>query len=173
MDIPYASQEDGTTSASGRQGKTFLKVCDMRTATIVMSSINIVLILIGAIISCVRFFGFTPLLAAIPPLALSCIAIFGAVNFEFWLVALAAVGFSISLIHDLWWLDILGIIMGLLIVYPTVTLAYELRTGVMSKATQSREAFIDYDTAERAGVKKEYINTFNEKVSETFTYNGL
>jgi hypothetical protein len=165
MDIPYASQE-----TAGRQGKLFFKLCDMRTATIAVASLNIVLVLIGTLIHLIRFFGFIPISAAIPALVLSCIAIFGAVNFELWAVGMAAVGFAVSLVIDLWWLNIFGIVMGVLVLYPTAILAHELRTGIMSKATYNREEFIDYEVAEKAGVKKEYIATFNEKVSGTFTY---
>lgn len=167
METPYENTYD---TPSNRQGKLFFKVCDMRTATMVLCSLNIVLVLIGMIIHLIRYFGFIPINAAIPALVLSCIAIFGAVNFELWAAGLAAVGFGVSLIIDLWWLNIFGIVMGVLVLYPTATLAHELHTGIMSKETYNREEFIDYETAERAGVKKDYITNFTEKVSETFTY---
>lgn len=167
METPYANAEE---TQGARRGKLFFKLCDMRTATIAMCCLNIVLVLIGMIIHLVRFFGFMPINAAIPALVLSCIAIFGAVNFELWAVGLAAVGFAISLLIDLWWLNVFGIIMGALVVFPVGTLAHELHTGIMTKETYNREEFVDYDMAEKAGVKKEYINTFNEQVSKSFTY---
>ena len=166
MDVPYASQD----TPAGRQGKLFFKLCDMRTATIIMNSLNIVMVLIGTLVRIIRSFGFMSINAAIPSLVLSCIAIFGAVNFELWAVGFATVGFAISFIIDLWWLNLFGIIMGLLVLYPTMTMAQELRAGIMSKATYSREEFVDYEVAEKAGVKKEHLDTFQEKLSETFTY---
>lgn len=160
-ETPYESAE--TEIKAGRRGKLFFKLCDMRVATVAVNVLNVVAISIGMLVHLIRYFGFMPINVAIPAFILSGIAIFGAVNFELWAVAMAAVGFSVSLIVDLMWLNIFGIIMGCLVLYPTATMAHELYTGVMTKDTYAtQEEFIDYETLEQAGIKKTYITNFHE-----------
>ena len=146
-----------------RQGKLFFNLCDMRVATVGMNVLNIVIIAIGTLFHLLKFFGFMPLQACIPPLVLSGIAIFGAVNFEAWAVYMAAGGFAIGLLVDLWWLNLFGIIMGALVLYATGSLGHQLYKGIITKDNyREREEFVNMGMVERAGIKKSYLTNFHE-----------
>lgn len=162
-ETPYSTAENEIKS--GRQGKLFFGLCDMRVATVLVNILNVVAISIGMLVHLIKYLGIMPLNVAIPAFVLSAIAIFGALNFELWAVAMAAVGFTVGLLVDLMWLNIFGIVMGCLVLYPTATMSYELYTGVMSKGTYStREEFIDYDMIEKAGIDRSYVATFHEQL---------
>ena len=155
-ETPYqAAEVDGETS--GRQGKLFFGLCDMRVATIGANVLNIVSISIGMVVHMIRYLGIMPLQAAIPAFVLSGIAIFGAVNFEAWAVAMAAIGFGVGLLVDIWWLNFFGIIMGCIVLYPTATFGHEIYKGIMTKETyRQREEFVNYPLVEeKSGIKKE------------------
>lgn len=158
-ETPYESA-DGKPQ---RQGKLFFGLCDMRVATVSINVLNIVAISIGLLVHMIKYFGIMPINAAIPALILSGIAIFGAVNFELWAVTMAAAGFAIGLLIDLWWLNIFGIIMGVLALYPTATMARELHKKIITKETYGeREEFIDFEKVEKAGIKRTYITNFHD-----------
>ena len=160
-ETPYETAETGIKT--GRQGKLFFKLCDMRAATVLVNILNVLAISIGMVIHMIKYLGVMPLNAAIPAFVLSAIAIFGALNFELWAVAMAAVGFAVGLIVDLMWLNIFGIVTGCLVLYPTATMAHELYTGIMSKDTYlTREEYIDYDMIEKAGIDRSYIANYHE-----------
>ena len=55
-----------------------------------------------------------------------------------------------------------AIVMGILVIYPTATMAQELHKGIMSKDTYgTREEFIDFEKVEKAGIPKTYITNFH------------
>lgn len=150
-----------------RRGKLFFWFCDMRVATVGVNVLNILVILIGMIVHMIKYLGIMPISVAAPAFILSGIGIFGAVNFELWAVTMSAAGFMVGLLCDLWWLNIFGIVMGCLVLYPTATLAQELHKGIMTKETYSeREEFVDFEKIERAGIKKEYLTNFHENFGE-------
>jgi len=162
VETPYESAE-AALMPPHRQGKLFLNLCDMRVATVATNALNIVIICIGFLVHLIKYFGLMPVEVAIPALVLSSIGIFGAVNFELWAVAMAALGYFAGLLIDLWWLNLFGAIFGCLVLYPTTTLAYEIYQGIMTPAAyQEREEFIDFDMLERAGIKKTYLTKFHE-----------
>ena len=162
-ETPYETAETGIKT--GRQGKLFFRLCDMRVATVLVNVLNVVAISIGLLVHLIKYLGVMPLHVAIPAFVLSAIAIFGALNFELWAVALAAAGIAVGLLMDLMWLNIFGIITGCLVLYPTGTLAYELYTGAMSKDTYIvREEYIDYEMIEKAGIDRSYIAKYHEQL---------
>ena len=160
-ETPYESA-DGKPQ---RQGKLFFRLCDMRVATLGVNILNVVVITIGMLVHLIKYFGIMPIQAAIPAFILSGIAIFGALTFELWAVTMATVGFVVSLMVDFWWLNIMGLIMGCLILYPTATLAHELHKNILTKETYSeREEFIDYESMEKVGIKKTYLTNLHDQI---------
>lgn len=167
-ETPYeASEED--TNTTERRGKLFFGICDMRVATVATNVLNILIIAIGTLFHLIKFFGFMPLQACIPPVVLSAIAIFGAVNFENWAVYMAAGGFLIGLLVDLWWFNIFGIIMGCLVLYATGSLGHQMYKGIITKDTyQEREEFINMGMVERSGIDTSYLTNFHETLKTGF-----
>lgn len=166
-ETPYQAAEMESTEKSNRQGKLFFNLCDMRVATVGVNVLNIIVIFIGLLYKMITLFGWMPIQAAFPAFILSGIAIFGAVNFELWALVMAIVGFIVSLAADLVWLNIFGIIMGVLVLYPTVTFAKEVHKGIMTKESyRTREEFIDFPMVEKAGIKKTHITKLHETIGK-------
>ena len=135
--------ENAHQMKSGRQGHLFCgRFCDMRIAVVVLSVINILILLIGGIVTVVKY-GWGGLGAHFPGFVLSCIGIYGALSFEFWAVCLAAIGYTVGLLFDIIWMNWMGLIIGSIVLYPHVVLCKELNDGIMSRETYSREEYID------------------------------
>jgi hypothetical protein len=72
-------------------------------------------------------------------------------HFELWAVAMASIGFIIGLCVDLWLPNWLGILVGLLVIYPHAMLTYEIKKGIMSQENYKNEEFaMDFNQAKSA-----------------------
>jgi hypothetical protein len=141
--VPVSSGDAEPTEE--RQGHLFFgRLCDMRVAVVSMNVFNIILLIIGGIVTLVKF-GMIGLGAHFPGIVLSGIGIFGAMNFELWAVCLATVGYCVGLLFDLFWLNWIGILIGALIVYPHAVLCYEMKKGIMTKETYKREEYVEQE----------------------------
>ena len=75
-------------------------------------------------------------------LALSILGILGALNYVFWLVMTATIGFSLGTILDIIGNHWVGVAFGVLAVYPLSVLSYQINVGIMSKETYAQEEHI-------------------------------
>ena len=138
-----ASKSVATEPAEeGRKSHLFFgKYCDMRVAVVFLNVFNIALLLLSGFISLFRF-GFGTIGMLLPGLVLSGIAIYGAMNFELWAMAIATVGFFLGLLSDLWFLNFVGVIFGAIVVYTHGMLTKEIHEGIMTKETYHKEEYI-------------------------------
>lgn len=151
-ETPYEGGEMADTPTMGRQGHLFFgRFCDMRKAVVGVNIFNIALTLLGCIVKVVRYTEWGPIEAAMPVFILSGIGLYGAMHFELWAVAMASIGFIIGICVDLWLPNWLGILVGLLVVYPHAMLTYEIKKGIMSQENYKKEEFaMDFNQVKSA-----------------------
>lgn len=138
---------EGEILSTERKGHLFFGcLCDMRIAVVFTNILNVVFLLIGVLIAGITHKSFEAAFIAFANaflgLALSILGILGALNYVFWLVMTATIGFSLGTILDIIGSHWVGVAFGLLAVYPLSVLSYQINIGIMSKETYAQEEHI-------------------------------
>ena len=144
---------DDTSGRRSRLGHIFCGgLCDMRIATVIINSINIIFRVVCLVFELI-WGDYYATAVDYCSLILSVIAVFGALNYDVMCTTVATVGqiwFLGVYIADraMWPLYILDTLM----IYSTGVVTYEIYIGIMSKKTYSREEYLE-------PVTRSYIQT--------------
>jgi hypothetical protein len=124
-----------------RQGHLlFGFVCDMRIAADFINIFNILVLLVSIVITGADFYAFINSFSGIPLIIFGAL---GVLNYVLWMVAVAIIGFGLGFILDLFGLHLIGILIGVLVLYPHIVLTYEINEGgIMSNETYAREEHV-------------------------------
>jgi hypothetical protein len=134
-------------SSTPRKSMTMCGLCDFRIATISVNGLNLAMILVSVLIAAIgspMFFKsiVETLVLGLPGLVLSGLGLYGALRFEPWAMYLATAGFLVAVILDGILMNWLGLAVTLIVLIPHVILAYEMRSGIMTKDTYETEEFL-------------------------------
>jgi hypothetical protein len=118
------------------------KLCDTRKAVLIVNTINIFAIIISVIFKAVvyheRHFG--GLFAGLFGIILSVIGFFGAIHFDMKASGVAALGFGLCFLMDFIRLNLIGVLIDAVLVYPHAYFTWEVYRGVMVKETYKKDA---------------------------------
>ena len=151
-EAPYSTGESVLGSEPGaipsdanpRQGHLFLGfLCDMRIATVAVNAVNILLTVIMLAIDVFKLGFDTPVSSGYLSILLSAIGIFGALQYEYLPAGVAGLGFFISMTGNLIRSDWVGGLYYAFMLYPHAVVTNEIRSGVMTQTTYTREEYID------------------------------
>lgn len=145
--VPLApSHEDAAAAAmAARKSSSHLcfgRFCDMRSGTVSLNLLNIFvrILALGFSFAWGMVYPFSTDLVSI---AMSAIAICGAINYLYCFTGVASIGLmGVAVYHMIYQVDSFGgILFDLLLVYPTSVITYEIMSGVMSR--DNYEEYID------------------------------
>jgi hypothetical protein len=134
-----------TTQQGYRKSHTWCgKVADTRKGVFIVDIFNIFAILFSVLFQAIiyheRHFGgyFAGLLGVV----LSCIGAYGALKFDYRITGIATVGFFACFVIDFVFLNFIGVIIDLVILYPHAYFTYENYRGILTKETYHNEEFL-------------------------------
>ena len=150
-----------TSSGSGRRGHLFFgSICDMRTATFAVHGFNILLKAIFILIRHITLGYFGHPAGGYMSMMLSAIAIFGAYTYEYLATGLASLGFGLFLLGNFIAFDFIGAIADILLLYPVLTLSYEMKNGIITKENfHAQEEYIEPQLNEHIQTHRQAIET--------------
>jgi Na+/H+-translocating membrane pyrophosphatase len=119
----------------------FYKLCDTRKAVLIVNAFNILAILISVIFKAVVYheLHFGGLFSGLFGIILSVIGLFGAIHFDVKASGLATLGFAFCFLMDFIRLNLIGVLIDALLVYPHAYFTYEVYRGVMVKETYKKD----------------------------------
>jgi hypothetical protein len=117
---------------------------DTRKGVLVVNFINIFAILFSVIFHAIIFHerSFGGFFAGMLGILLSLIGSYGAMKFDIRASGLATIGFSLCLLMDLIGLNVVGIIIDVVLIYPHAYFTWEMYKGVMTKETYKKEEYL-------------------------------
>jgi hypothetical protein len=149
-EAPYVAAPEGVhrdepATVMRQRGHLFLcYFFDMRVATVVACSLNAIAGIAFLFFDLSLGFGRTVSLDYYA-VALSMVGIFGALNYEYLATGVSALGLSwLLVVHFLGANSIPGIIVDLLVIYPTTVISYELYQGILARDNYYNE-FIEHE----------------------------
>ena len=143
--VNTATQEGGSDPSSNRKSHVLCgKFADSRKGVLIVDTFNIGAILFSVLIKSIvyheRHFGgyFAGLLGVV----LSCIGAYGALKWDYKITGVASLGFAVCFLLDFVFLNLVGIIIGLVILYPHAMFTYENYRGILTKQTYPNEEYL-------------------------------
>eukprot|EP00539_Tryblionella_compressa_P006821 CAMPEP_0178755516 /NCGR_PEP_ID=MMETSP0744-20121128/12767_1 /TAXON_ID=913974 /ORGANISM="Nitzschia punctata, Strain CCMP561" /LENGTH=164 /DNA_ID=CAMNT_0020409565 /DNA_START=28 /DNA_END=522 /DNA_ORIENTATION=+ len=136
--------EESDVNSTRRSHTCCWKLMDTRKAVLVVDTFHIFAIIFSVLINAIvyheRTFGgfFAGLLGII----ISLIGFFSAVRFSLTGSCLATIGFILCFIMDTIGFNWVAILIDILLIYPHGYFAWEVHTGVMTKANYKKEEYL-------------------------------
>jgi len=172
-------QQDGIQTPSSpmnsnRKSKTFLNICDMRTATVVLNILNIVFTLVVAIVLTLMYAFergpyklqniFHTLFGAFCVAGISSIGLYSAMNWHSAGVVAATVAFAIVFVMRLIRFEFIDVLVTGLLLYAHAVLAMEMRSGVMTPETFEGEEYVAESGREFVQMAHSFVSAHNSVV---------
>ena len=133
------------STTNGRKSHTCCgKLMDTRKGVLVVNFLNIFAIIFSVLFKSIIFHerSFGGFFAGLLGILLSLIGSYGALKFDMRASGIATIGFALCFLMDLIGLNLVGIIIDLVLIYPHAYFTWEVYKGVMTKETYKKEAFL-------------------------------
>lgn len=136
--------QDVTNGGTRKSHTCCGKLMDTRKGVLVVNFLNIFAILFSLLFRGIIFHerSFGGFFAGLLGMLLSLIGSYGAIKFDMRASGLATLGFGLCLLMDLIGLNLVGIIIDLVLIYPHAYFTWEMYKGVMTKETYKKEAYL-------------------------------
>ena len=176
----YVNAENGNGTGTGgnscdmnpnRKSKLFLKMCDMRTATVALNLLNIIFtVMVAVILTSVYIFQGGPFVGqnvgtvlggGFTSAGASALGLWSAMNWHIHGITAASVLFAVILIWRLIKLDWIDILITCLLLYPHVVLTMEMKSGILSPQTYSEEEYVAESGRDFVEMAQDYISPQN------------
>lgn len=136
---------DVNTGPTTRKSHTCCgKLMDTRKGVLVVNFINIFAILFSVLFRAIIYHerSFGGLFAGMLGVILSLIGSYGALKFDIRASGLATIGFGLCFLMDLIGLNLVGVIIDIVLIYPHAYFTWEMYKGVMTKETYKKEEYL-------------------------------
>lgn len=145
--VEESGVEDSNVNTTGSTRKSHTccgKLMDTRKGVLVINFLNIFAIIFSVIFKAIIYHerSFGGFFAGLLGILLSLIGSYGALKFDMRASGIATIGFALCLLMDLIGLNLVGIIIDIVLLYPHAYFTWEVYKGVMTKETYKKEEFL-------------------------------
>lgn len=167
-------QNQSSPTNNNRKSQTFLTLCDMRTATVVLNILNIFFTLVVAIVLTLLYAFergpyklqhiFQTLFGAFCVAGISSIGLYSAMNWRLEGMMAATAAFGLVFVMRLIKLEFIDVLITGLIFYVHVVFTMEMRSGVMTPETFEEEEYVAEGGRDFVEMAHSYVSTQNSMV---------
>mmetsp|Transcript_48983 Transcript_48983/g.118622 ORF Transcript_48983/g.118622 Transcript_48983/m.118622 type:complete len:176 (-) Transcript_48983:2169-2696(-) len=139
------AQESSSTPGGNRKSHVLCgRFADSRKGVLFVDAFNIFAIIFSLLFKSIVFHErhFGGYFAGLLGIILSCIGAYGAIKWDYKITAIASLGFAACFLLDFVFLNPVGVIIGLGLLYPHAMFTYENYRGVLTKQTYSSEEYL-------------------------------